>query len=581
MDESASGSECVELNSDDEEDDFVTGQTPNVPSVVDLSSPATGRSKKAPASMRRTAPESRDSLSDSDPDGDIEDAVIAKMRAHLPRLHQRANQPTVATQPPAGAILRELSKRQRAEEPAGCQPGVAQRALAASASAPPASRPRLIKARQMAQKRIDLHWAKQRAGGFALSEVCCVLPAALTPFRMGTAAAAAPSDEDATYRQLCVALETAFAEDTRGLRFEGPGSSGSSVRAVPGLITWTRQTTQPGGQLSEERTLEPLAALFVPAEELVALASTPEAVGLRERLQQAASALPASVRLILVTFGVESAIVAAQRREVPCSSSSSSSSSSLSAGGTRTEAITPRQWQQITVDLMVAADIDTVATTTCSQLAEEILGLSRATAEAPAKQRPTALAAAHKPRARPLDAVLADMGVDPASLPAMPRCGSGEPVTMRRLEEVKAGRVGLQAGRGRFRGQHVSSRKVAGNDDAGDGQEEGGTRGGGTSCAEPEPARSASAPGNGDKDVREVFYAMLQGVTGVSAQRAASVVLHYPTFASLMRAYGDAELSEAEKQLLLADKMGKSNQATLSARVYRFFTSKDPEQLIV
>ncbi|KAA0160857.1 hypothetical protein FNF28_05279 [Cafeteria roenbergensis] len=149
----------------------------------------------------------------------------------------------------------------------------------------------------------------------------------------------------------------AFAKDGRGFRHEPSGAAGRTIASVAGLIVWTRQVAQPDGTMSETRCLEPMAALFVSASEVV--------TALRSLLD-------------------------------------------------------------LRAELLVAEDVDTVFVDTPSQLADEVVGLTRAAAEAPAKQQPQAMAASHKTRMPSLSSVLAKMGLDPAELEPMPLCGTGE-----------------------------------------------------------------------------------------------------------------------------------------------------------
>jgi hypothetical protein len=85
---------------------------------------------------------------------------------------------------------------------------------------------------------------------------------------------------------------------------------------------------------------------------------------------------------------------------------------------------------------------------------------------------------------------------------------------------------------------------------------------------------------------------MLAQVNGMSTQKAGWVVAAYPTFRSLMEAYGDEERGQKGNEGLLADVMheaqvreggeGKKPKrfAKVSREVYRFFTTEDPELVI-
>jgi ERCC4-type nuclease len=77
--------------------------------------------------------------------------------------------------------------------------------------------------------------------------------------------------------------------------------------------------------------------------------------------------------------------------------------------------------------------------------------------------------------------------------------------------------------------------------------------------------------------VREVWYAMLQSIPGMSAARAANVVQRFPTFATLMT---HLERGGTEDSLAMVIDPG-TNRTALSRRIVRFMLSTDPSELLV
>ncbi|OWZ07490.1 hypothetical protein PHMEG_00020112 [Phytophthora megakarya] len=71
---------------------------------------------------------------------------------------------------------------------------------------------------------------------------------------------------------------------------------------------------------------------------------------------------------------------------------------------------------------------------------------------------------------------------------------------------------------------------------------------------------------------------MLQVIPGVSEDKAQCLLDHFPTFASLMRAYRDPRLSQAQKEDLVADKLHDARiQRALSKRIYLVFCEENPD----
>ncbi|RLN97638.1 hypothetical protein BBJ28_00004168 [Nothophytophthora sp. Chile5] len=74
---------------------------------------------------------------------------------------------------------------------------------------------------------------------------------------------------------------------------------------------------------------------------------------------------------------------------------------------------------------------------------------------------------------------------------------------------------------------------------------------------------------------------MLQVIPGVSEGKAQSLLDHFPSFASLMRAYRDPALSRSQKEDLVSDKLHDGRiQRALSKRIYTVFCEENPEAAI-
>jgi len=86
-----------------------------------------------------------------------------------------------------------------------------------------------------------------------------------------------------------------------------------------------------------------------------------------------------------------------------------------------------------------------------------------------------------------------------------------------------------------------------------------------------------------EKGLTETWMAQLQMIPSVSAVKAAAIVARFPTLRSLVDRYRDPSLPQAVKEGLLEDAMldrsGKK-MGKLSRDVYRFFTTRNPEELI-
>jgi hypothetical protein len=82
-------------------------------------------------------------------------------------------------------------------------------------------------------------------------------------------------------------------------------------------------------------------------------------------------------------------------------------------------------------------------------------------------------------------------------------------------------------------------------------------------------------PGSGStlNPFANTWLRMLQMIPSVSEDRAQSLLDHFPTFQSLLRAYNDPFRSVEEKEELLADKLnGTRLESALSRRIFRVFS---------
>jgi hypothetical protein len=86
-----------------------------------------------------------------------------------------------------------------------------------------------------------------------------------------------------------------------------------------------------------------------------------------------------------------------------------------------------------------------------------------------------------------------------------------------------------------------------------------------------------------EKNLTETWMAQLQMIPGVSAVKAAAIVSRFPTLRSLVDRYRDPSLPQALKEGLLEeamlDRSGK-RMGKLSRDVFRFFTTRNPDELI-
>ncbi|CAH0475147.1 unnamed protein product [Peronospora belbahrii] len=87
--------------------------------------------------------------------------------------------------------------------------------------------------------------------------------------------------------------------------------------------------------------------------------------------------------------------------------------------------------------------------------------------------------------------------------------------------------------------------------------------------------------GSIESSCANTWLRMLQVIPGVSEDKAQCLLDHFPTFDSLMQAYRDPNLSRAQKQDLVADKLNDVRiQRALSKRIYTVFCEENPDALI-
>ncbi|CAG9336076.1 unnamed protein product [Blepharisma stoltei] len=76
-----------------------------------------------------------------------------------------------------------------------------------------------------------------------------------------------------------------------------------------------------------------------------------------------------------------------------------------------------------------------------------------------------------------------------------------------------------------------------------------------------------------------LWASQLINIPGISESKAKSIIDMYPTLSSLMEAYENEEKSEAEKKLILAQ-IGERKEKKNSSKIYRFYTSKNPDEIL-
>lgn len=218
------------------------------PEVVDL---GTSRAQRFLAGLDGSLSDSDEAASDADADADDDDGVFGVLQARLPSKQRAAvgvaaaassglgARPLVGRAASAPAQVVSPPRRARPAEAAAAsgRTGSAAGAAGATGAAAPlrrgASEGGSTQAAMVADKRLERHWARQKAGAFANRELCCVLPEALIPVRDEAHVGA--------FDSLARAIATAFAKNGRGFRYEPPGAAGETIASVAGLITWTRQ----------------------------------------------------------------------------------------------------------------------------------------------------------------------------------------------------------------------------------------------------------------------------------------------------------------------------------------------------
>jgi hypothetical protein len=105
--------------------------------------------------------------------------------------------------------------------------------------------------------------------------------------------------------------------------------------------------------------------------------------------------------------------------------------------------------------------------------------------------------------------------------------------------------------------------------------------GGGGGGGEGDGGGDGGGGGRAKKTPRDVWFAQLQMVPGVSAAKARAIVQRYPSFRALSDTYRSSALTTAQKQGLLEDIEGSGRkQGKLSRDLFRLFTTTDPDEVI-
>jgi len=81
-------------------------------------------------------------------------------------------------------------------------------------------------------------------------------------------------------------------------------------------------------------------------------------------------------------------------------------------------------------------------------------------------------------------------------------------------------------------------------------------------------------------EVANNFARILQFIPGISEKKAVQIVNTYPSLKKLMHEYSSPMITEEEKELLLQDCFSKRNEAALSKKIYHYFTSEDPDEVM-
>lgn len=221
------------------------------PEVVEI---GTSRAQRFLAGLDGSLSDSDGAASEEDDQlGDDDDGVFGVLQARLPGkpraaaaaataagfssgpgprpvLERAASAPAQVVSPPRRALPRGAAGGSAG---AGGAAGLGAAAGAAAPMRRGASEGGSTRAAVAADKRLERHWARQRAGAFANRELSCVLPDALVPVRDEARVGA--------FDSLARAIATAFAKDGRGFRHEPSGAAGRTIASVAGLIVWTRQ----------------------------------------------------------------------------------------------------------------------------------------------------------------------------------------------------------------------------------------------------------------------------------------------------------------------------------------------------
>ena len=100
------------------------------------------------------------------------------------------------------------------------------------------------------------------------------------------------------------------------------------------------------------------------------------------------------------------------------------------------------------------------------------------------------------------------------------------------------------------------------------------------SCVVKVKARSAAHAACADAEgakLGDTWMHQLMQVPGVSETRAQALVRAYPSMQALVSQYASPALSTAQKEALLENELGRNKQLAISQRIYKLYTSGDPD----
>lgn len=387
------------------------------------------------------------------------------------------------------------------------------------------------KAEKEAEKRSR---ASQRAvdrisrGGYKSQEIAVMMEDSLRYAQVGVALAA--ELEAAAYHCLPPAPAASFV----------PAGDIAGVKCFYNTVHWRRRvpdmarSTDKDIVFTNDVTVEPFVVVVHEGEYFVKLLIDEGTDGVEAQLSALRARVPPVTRVVYVIVGARKAIERGQTK-------------TARAGGDRMlHTLTPDGFDAALMHLYVTSELEVKEVVSEAAAVEYLVGLTRAIAEMPYKMQPSSLAVVTKVRVNRVVAMPASF--DPAAGGAPQR---GASIAAYGYDEDSAPPIGSAA-------PVASSSAVAGDD-------------------------AWVMRKSTKKNTTETWCAMLQMIPGISETKASAIVAVYPTLRSLVNIYRDPAVSEKDKERLLEEiqfastgrRMGK-----VSRDVYKFFTSRDPDQLI-